>query len=64
MTITCKEAARMLSEGLDRELAPDAQLRLRAHLAICRGCESVSARMSFLRRAIKSITDRGDSSGS
>ena len=64
MTITCKEAARMVSEGLDRELAPDAQLRLRAHLAICRGCQNISERMAFLRRAVKNITDRGDSGAS
>jgi predicted anti-sigma-YlaC factor YlaD len=64
MTITCKEAARMVSEGLDKELAPEAKLRLRAHLAICRGCQSISERMAFLRRAVKNITDRGDSGAS
>lgn len=61
MTITCKEAAQMVSEGMDKRLAPEEQLRLRAHLAICRGCQSISERMAFLRRAIKNITDRGDS---
>jgi predicted anti-sigma-YlaC factor YlaD len=60
MTITCKEAARMVSEGLDKKLPPEEQLRLRAHLAICRGCRSISDRMAFLRRAVRKIVDRED----
>lgn len=61
MTITCKEASRMVSEGLDKELPADQQLRLRAHLAICRGCQSISDRMAFLRRAMRKIIDREES---
>jgi predicted anti-sigma-YlaC factor YlaD len=62
MTITCKEVARLVSEGLDKELPADEQLRLRAHLAICRGCRSLSDRFSFLRKAMSKIADIGDSS--
>jgi predicted anti-sigma-YlaC factor YlaD len=58
MTLTCKEAARLVSEGLDKALAPEKQLRLRAHLAICRGCQSLSERLVFLRRAMKKLVDR------
>lgn len=61
MTITCKEAARVISEGLDRELPAEEKLRLRAHLAICRGCQSLSDRLAFLRKAVRKIVDRGDS---
>jgi predicted anti-sigma-YlaC factor YlaD len=61
MTITCKEVSRLVSEGLDKELPADEQLRLRAHLAICRGCRSLADRMAFLRRAVKKIVDREDS---
>ena len=60
MTITCREAARMLSEVLDRDLPAEEQLRLRAHLLICRGCRSIGDRFSFLRSAMRKITDRGD----
>jgi len=60
MTITCKEAARLVSEGLDKELPADEQLRLRAHLAICRGCRNLSDRLAFLRRAMRKIVDRDD----
>ena len=60
MNLSCKEAARMVSEGLDRSLAPEEQVRLKLHLAICRGCRSISERMAFLRRAIKRVVSRGD----
>ena len=60
MTISCREVTRLVSEGLDKQLPADEQLRLRAHLAICRGCQSISERMAFLRRAMRKIVDRGD----
>ena len=60
MTLSCKEATRIVSEGLDRELPPDARLRLKAHLAICRGCRSIYERMAFLRRAMQRIVARDD----
>ena len=60
MTVTCKEAARLISEGLDRDLSPEVRLRLHAHLAICRGCRSIGDRMAFLRRAVLKIIVRGD----
>ena len=58
--ITCKEAAHMVSEGLDKDLSADEKLRLHAHLAICRGCRSIGDRMAFLRRAMQKIVSRGD----
>jgi len=60
MTITCKEAARMISEGLDRELPADEKLRLHAHLLVCRGCAAVRERMEFLRRALRGLSDRDE----
>ena len=61
MTITCKEVSRLVSEGLDKALPAEEQLQLRAHLAICRGCQNLSDRLAFLRRAMRKIVDRGDS---
>ena len=61
MTISCKEVARLVSEGLDKDLAPEEQLLLRTHFAICRGCRSIRDRMAFLRRAVRRIVERGDS---
>lgn len=60
MSITCKEAARLVSEGLDQALPAEARLRLQAHLALCRGCQSLAERLAFLRRAMKRAVDRDD----
>jgi len=64
MRVTCKEAARLISEGLDQDLPAERQALLRAHLAICRGCDSLRERMAFLRRAMRKIAERGDPDGS
>jgi predicted anti-sigma-YlaC factor YlaD len=58
MTLTCKEVARLISEGLDRELPSEQQVRLRAHYAICRGCASLRDRLAFLRRAVSQVAER------
>lgn len=60
MTLTCREVARLISEGLDKELPAEQQARLRAHYAICRGCASLRERLAFLRRAVGKAADRGD----
>jgi predicted anti-sigma-YlaC factor YlaD len=61
MTPSCKEVARLISEGLDKELPAEQQARLRAHYAICRGCSSLRDRLAFLRRAMAKVADRGGS---
>lgn len=58
MSISCREVTRLLSEEQDRKLPPEEQLRLRAHLAICRGCRSIADRFAFLRRAMQKIADQ------
>ncbi|MDX1375452.1 MAG: zf-HC2 domain-containing protein [Burkholderiales bacterium] len=60
MSLTCKETARLISEGLDRDLPPERQALLRAHLALCRGCASLGERMAFLRRAMRRAAERDD----
>jgi hypothetical protein len=55
MKLTCKEAARLVSQGLDRRLAPWDWLRLRVHLLICDACTAFSRQMEFLRRAIQRL---------
>ena len=61
MMLSCKEATRIVSEGLDRDLGVEERLRLKAHLAICRGCRAISDQFAFLRRAVRRLSDRGDS---
>jgi hypothetical protein len=55
MMISCKEATRLVSQGLDRGLGPWQWLRLRLHLAICDACTAFTRQMGLLRRAIKRL---------
>lgn len=55
MKLTCKEASRLVSQGLDRGLGPWDWLRLRFHLAICDACAAFTRNMKFLRRAIQRL---------
>jgi len=59
-TLSCKEATRLVSQGLDRELTLGERTALRLHLAICEGCRNVNRQLSFLRRAVKGLSERED----
>ena len=56
MMLTCKEASRLASQGLDRKLGVWDRLRLRLHLAICDACSAFTRQMAFLRRAIQRLS--------
>ena len=56
--LSCKEASRLVSQGLDRDLGLLARLRLRLHLAICEGCTNFKQQMDFLRRALRELGTR------
>jgi hypothetical protein len=58
MMISCKEATRLVSQGLDRRLDPGAWLRLRLHLAICDACSAFTRQMGFVRRAVQHLGSR------
>jgi len=62
MMISCKEATRLVSQGLDRRLGQGERLALRMHLALCAGCANVERQMAFLRKAIAQLVDRADRS--
>jgi predicted anti-sigma-YlaC factor YlaD len=53
--MTCKEASRLVSQGLDRRLGALERVRLRLHLAICDGCTNFKKQMDFLRRALREL---------
>jgi len=57
MMLSCKETARLLSQGEDRDLAFGERIALRAHLAICKGCRNVRAQFKFLRLAMEKLSD-------
>lgn len=54
-SLSCKEAARLLSASHDRELDSGERTRLRLHLVICSACRNVEQQFNFLRRAVRRI---------
>ena len=55
--LSCKQAAQLASQGLDRRLGFLERVALRVHLAICDGCTNFSRQVAFLRRAMKRLAD-------
>lgn len=49
--MNCKEASRLISEGLDRDLDLGQRAKLRLHLLLCTTCTRVKAQFAFLHRA-------------
>ena len=58
MMLTCKEATRLVSQGLDRRLGLTERVALRLHLLICDGCTNFSRQVAFLRKALSRLADR------
>lgn len=61
--LSCKDTTRLVSQGLDRELAFGERVALRVHFAICLGCRRTSRQMHLLRRAVQQLTEQPPSSG-
>jgi hypothetical protein len=61
MRISCKEASRLISLGLDRRLSIAQRAALRLHLALCDACTRVKAQLDFLRRALSTYSESGQS---
>ena len=51
MNLSCKEASRLMSRGLDRDLDLAQRATLRLHLFICAACTRVKTQFAFLHRA-------------
>ena len=49
--LTCRHAARLLSEALDRPLSARERTALRLHTLLCIGCRNYRRQLSFLREA-------------
>jgi hypothetical protein len=54
---TCREAHRLVSEGMDRELSFVERSRLRVHLMVCDVCTRFNGQMSLLRSAMRGFPD-------
>jgi predicted anti-sigma-YlaC factor YlaD len=57
MMLSCKEASRLLSQGLDRKLGFGERVMLRVHLGICDGCTNFRDQVAFLRKAMVRLAD-------
>jgi hypothetical protein len=51
--LSCKEASRLISEGMDRRLSVPERIKLRLHVGICDACTRLTSQLAFLRRALK-----------
>ncbi len=51
--LTCKDASRLVSDGMDRPLALPQRLGLTFHLAICGACRRLRVQMHWLRAAAR-----------
>lgn len=54
--LTCKDAHRLVSEGLDRDLSVFERLRIRAHLTVCDACTNFNGQMILLHKAMQRLT--------
>ena len=57
LKISCKEASRLLSQAMDRNLPLWDRVRLRLHLVACDACANFSRQLRFLRRAVARLLD-------
>ncbi len=55
--LSCKEAAALVSESLDRRLPLGQRIALRMHLLFCRVCSRFSRQVLFLRGAADQVRD-------
>jgi len=51
--LTCKETARLVSEGLDRSLPLRVRMSLRLHLMMCGACASYRRQIEALQNLIQ-----------
>ena len=57
MKLSCKEASRLLSQSMDREMSVGELARLRLHLTLCDACRNFSRQLELLRRAVARLID-------
>ena len=51
--LNCKQAAALMSQGMDKELGLFQKLTLRSHLMMCKGCRNFNKQMAFLRQGCR-----------
>jgi len=51
--LTCKETARLVSDGLDRKLSLRQRMNLRLHLMMCGACSAYRRQVETLNRIVR-----------
>lgn len=58
--MTCKEASRLISEGMEHPLGRMERWGLRFHLWICDNCRRFERQVRFLRKLLHMLGDRAE----
>lgn len=56
--MTCKEAAALMSQAMERQLGWRERLNLQLHLAVCAGCEAYRRQLDILRLVCRRFNER------
>jgi hypothetical protein len=60
LSASCKQAARLQSEALDRRLSLSERIGLRIHLFLCAWCRRYGQQIAFLRAIGKTCAEEHD----
>lgn len=60
MMLSCRKAAELTSEALDRKLGLRERAALRLHMFMCRICWHYERQLHFLRRALTRLADAAE----
>ena len=55
--LSCREASRLISESLDRELTRRERWSLRIHTCLCRACRRFAHQTNMIREAVANMPD-------
>jgi hypothetical protein len=61
--IDCKQASRLMSQSLDKDLGLGQRTSLRFHLFLCTACSRVKRQFDFMHRATGQFPGPGDDEG-
>jgi hypothetical protein len=60
LRLSCKEASRLISQGMERRLSLGERIALRLHVRICDACTRFTSQVKFLRRALQAYPGPDD----
>ena len=60
--LNCKQAASLMSLGMDKDLGVLQRMSLRFHLMMCSGCRNFNKQMEFLRQGCRKFPQQDSDS--